>query len=82
MRAARGQNTDCEGEGRRLEGVKMAAARAGGGGLHGDAAGEGGWGVSSGTLPCRLPHAPARCRPDRGRRRHAREQCPDRPPIA
>lgn len=68
MRAVRGRNTDCEGEGKgRLKGAEMAAARAGGGGLHGDAEGERAGGrASSGTLPCRLPHIPARCRPDRG----------------
>ena len=69
MRAVRGRNTDCEGEGRRrLKGAEMAAAVAGSGGLHGDAEGEkrAGGRASSGTLPCRLPHAPARCRPDRG----------------
>ena len=80
----RGQNADCGGEGRRRlkggrNGGRVSRRRRPAQGCGGEMAGGR---ASSGTLPCRLPHIPARCRPDRGRRRHAREQRPGPAPIA
>ena len=85
MRAVRGRNTDCEGEGRgRLKGAEMAAARAGGGGLHGDA--EGGEGRRQGLVgdaPLPVAAHPRPLPPRQGGAAGMLESnAPDRPPIA